>query len=98
MISSQEGTEDRRPLALFLLPGRWRADWSSVGSARAGCAGVVVAEAAGDSTVTGAAAGALTGSTAVGSARVTGSGCAPGASAAGLMGVVGCGAREVSAA
>ena len=32
MISSQDGTEDRRPLAFFLAAGRWRADWSSAGS------------------------------------------------------------------
>ena len=103
MISSQEGTEDRRPLAFFLLPGRWRADCSSADSAWAGgaaagsgsaaglaaalrqaraglagcggCAGVVVAEAAGDSAVTGAVADALTGSagaTVVGCCRGSG--------------------------
>ncbi len=32
MISSQDGTEDRRPLAFFLAAGRWRADWSSADS------------------------------------------------------------------
>jgi hypothetical protein len=88
MISSQEGTEDRRPLALFLLPGRWRADCSSADSAWAGgvsagsgsgCAGVVVAEAAGESAVAGVAADVPTdpaGVTVVGSAAVAGSDCA----------------------
>jgi hypothetical protein len=32
MISSQDGTEDRRPLAFFLAAGRCRADWSSADS------------------------------------------------------------------
>jgi len=32
MISSQEGTEDRRPLAFFLAAGRWRVDCSSAGA------------------------------------------------------------------
>jgi hypothetical protein len=88
MISSQEGTEDRRPLALFLLPDRWRADCSSADSAWAGgvaagsgsgCAGVVVAEAASDSAVTGVAAGVPTGPagvTVAGSVAVAGSGAA----------------------
>jgi hypothetical protein len=32
MISSQDGTEDRRPLAFFLAAGRWRVDCSSADS------------------------------------------------------------------
>jgi hypothetical protein len=32
MISSQDGTEDRRPLAFFLAAGRWRVDCSSAGA------------------------------------------------------------------
>ena len=32
MISSQDGTEDRRPLAFFLAAGRWRLDCSSADS------------------------------------------------------------------
>ncbi len=36
MISSQDGTEERRALALFLAPGRGRADWSSADTGSAG--------------------------------------------------------------
>ena len=36
MISSQDGTEDRRPLAFFLAPGRARADSSSAADGSAG--------------------------------------------------------------
>ena len=32
MISSQDGTEDRRFLAFFLAAGRWRVDCSSAGA------------------------------------------------------------------
>jgi hypothetical protein len=45
MISSQEGTEDRRPLGPFLLPARWRFDCSSADSAWAG--GIAAGSAAG---------------------------------------------------
>ncbi len=38
MISSQDGTEERRALAFFLAPGRGRPAWSSAGAGSAGAA------------------------------------------------------------
>ena len=47
MISSQDGTEERRPFAVFLAPARGRSDASSVAGSAAGSAAAAGADAAG---------------------------------------------------
>jgi hypothetical protein len=69
MISSQEGTEERRPLAFFLAPERGLADWSSPGADAAagasafgsGAAGAAGSAAAGDAETAAAAGSAAEG-------------------------------------
>ena len=59
MISSQDGTEERRPFAVFLDPGRGRFAPSSVAGSAAGSA-AAAAGADGSGAVAGADAGADT--------------------------------------
>jgi hypothetical protein len=61
MISSQDGTEERRPFAVFLAPARWRFDASSAAGSAAGSAA-----AAAGADGSGAVAGAETGADIVG--------------------------------
>ena len=48
MISSQDGTEDRRPLAFFLAAGRCRVDCSSADSGLSAGAGAGLGSGSGD--------------------------------------------------
>ena len=85
MISSQDGTEERRAFAFFLAPGRERVDWSSVGagSAGVGTSGVDAVGSLSDDTGSAAAAGSAV---VAGSAAATGSAAAIG-SGAGVVAV-----------
>ncbi len=56
MISSQDGTEERRPFAVFLAPGRGRFDASSAAGSSAGPAAATAGAGAGGSGADGSGA------------------------------------------
>ena len=66
MISSQDGTEDRRPLAFFLAAGRCLVDCSSVDSDLSAAAAAGFGSGAGDGFA--AAAGSVCAAAAAGTA------------------------------